>query len=49
VLEITGLDAVDGSPVFDIKPYVKGFYPLEDVLTPEWMQQIKKEVDEGNL
>ena len=44
VLEVTGLDAVDGSPVVDIKPYVNTFYPQERVLTPEWMQQIQKEV-----
>ncbi|MCD1295421.1 tRNA (N6-threonylcarbamoyladenosine(37)-N6)-methyltransferase TrmO [Methanocella sp. CWC-04] len=46
VLEVAGLDAVDGSPVIDIKPYVKESYPLEDVLTPDWMQRIQKEVRE---
>ena len=49
VLEVTGLDAVDGSPVVDIKPYVKNFYPQEEVLTPEWMQQIQREVARENL
>jgi len=48
VLQVTGLDAVDGSPVVDIKPYVKNFYPQEEVLIPDWMQRIQKEVGEGN-
>jgi len=44
VLNVTGLDAVDGSPVIDIKPYVGRFYPDVDVRVPEWMQNIQKEV-----
>ena len=42
-LFVSGLDAVDGSPVIDIKPYVGRFYP-EEVRIPDWMQQIQKEV-----
>ncbi|KQC10410.1 MAG: tRNA-Thr(GGU) m(6)t(6)A37 methyltransferase TsaA [Methanolinea sp. SDB] len=44
VLTVTGLDAVDGSPVIDIKPYVGRFYPDEDIRIPDWMQQIQREV-----
>ena len=44
VLEVTGLDAIDGSPVIDIKPYVSGFYPREGVRIPAWMQQIQDEI-----
>jgi tRNA (adenine37-N6)-methyltransferase len=47
VLQVTGLDAIDGSPVVDIKPYVKNFFPQEEVLIPEWMQRIQEEVGEG--
>ena len=43
VLEVSGLDAIDGSPVVDIKPYVKDFYPQEGVSIPEWMQQLRRE------
>mgnify|MGYP001600573583 CR=1 FL=1 len=43
VLQVTGLDAVDGSPVIDIKPYVKEFYPQKKVFIPEWMQKIQQE------
>jgi tRNA (adenine37-N6)-methyltransferase len=48
VLQVMGLDAIDGSPVIDIKPYVKNLYPQEEVLTPDWMQRIMKEVDRDN-
>jgi tRNA-Thr(GGU) m(6)t(6)A37 methyltransferase TsaA len=44
VLEVSGLDAVDESPVIDIKPYIKDTYPLEGVRIPEWMQQLQDEV-----
>jgi len=44
VLEVFGLDAVDGSPVVDIKPYVKDFCPQEGVRIPEWMQQLQEEI-----
>ncbi|MDM8524413.1 tRNA (N6-threonylcarbamoyladenosine(37)-N6)-methyltransferase TrmO [Desulfococcaceae bacterium HSG8] len=43
VLEVTGLDAVDGSPVIDVKPFHPWFYPLEDVRLPDWMEQMRKE------
>ncbi|MBN1323989.1 MAG: tRNA (N6-threonylcarbamoyladenosine(37)-N6)-methyltransferase TrmO [Methanotrichaceae archaeon] len=49
VLEVVGMDAVDGSPVVDIKPYVKGFYPQEGVKIPKWMEQLQNEVGERNL
>ncbi len=46
VLEVSGLDAVNGSPVIDIKPYVKTLYPQGDVLISAWMQQIVDEMEE---
>ena len=45
VLTVTGLDAVDGSPVVDIKPYVKAFYPQQEITIPEWMTRLLQEVD----
>jgi tRNA-Thr(GGU) m(6)t(6)A37 methyltransferase TsaA len=44
VLTVTGLDAIDGSPVIDIKPYVSEFYPREGVRIPAWMEQIQEEI-----
>jgi tRNA (Thr-GGU) A37 N-methylase len=38
VLEVKGLDAIDGGPVVDIKPYVRNFYPEDKISIPEWMQ-----------
>ncbi len=46
VLEVAGLDAVDGSPVVDIKPYVKDSHPQEGVRVPDWMEQLQKEMRE---
>lgn len=48
VLEVAGLDAIDGSPVIDIKPYVRDFFPREDIRIPGWMQQIQQEVSRSN-
>jgi tRNA (Thr-GGU) A37 N-methylase len=44
VLEVAGLDAVDGSPVIDIKPYVPAQYPKGDVRVPAWMDRLMREV-----
>jgi tRNA (adenine37-N6)-methyltransferase len=46
VLEVAGLDAVDGSPVIDIKPYVPEQFPGEDVRVPTWMARLMQEVSE---
>jgi len=39
VLVVEGLDAFDGSPVIDVKPYIPGYFPGEDVRIPSWMTQ----------
>jgi tRNA-Thr(GGU) m(6)t(6)A37 methyltransferase TsaA len=44
VLQVSDLDAVDGSPVIDIKPYVREFYPQSHIRIPEWMQKICDEM-----
>jgi len=35
-LELEGLDAIDGTPVLDIKPVLKGFLPRGDFREPDW-------------
>ncbi|MBN2733616.1 MAG: tRNA (N6-threonylcarbamoyladenosine(37)-N6)-methyltransferase TrmO [Methanomicrobiaceae archaeon] len=40
ILKVKGLDAIDKSPVVDIKPYVSEFFPRNDVSIPEWMRKI---------
>jgi tRNA-Thr(GGU) m(6)t(6)A37 methyltransferase TsaA len=37
VLKIQGLDAVDGTPVLDIKPYIPGYDSAKDVKVPYWV------------
>jgi tRNA-Thr(GGU) m(6)t(6)A37 methyltransferase TsaA len=46
ILKVADLDAVDGSPVIDIKPYVKDIYCLKDSKTPEWMSKLMEEIRE---
>ncbi|WP_293868372.1 SAM-dependent methyltransferase [uncultured Alsobacter sp.] len=39
-LVVQGLDAIDGTPVLDIKPVMTGFLPRGDVLEPAWAREI---------
>lgn len=43
VLTVKGLDAIDQSPVLDIKPYVRDFYPYNTVTMPAWMRGLINE------
>jgi tRNA (Thr-GGU) A37 N-methylase len=40
VLRVRGLDAVDGSPVLDVKPHMAGFDPRGAVREPDWAREI---------
>ncbi len=42
VVHVGGLDAIDGSPILDIKPYVKQFGPRGDVVEPLWMDELMR-------
>ncbi len=44
ILKVQGFEAVDGSPVVDIKPYVKNYYAAENPAVPEWMKKIHREL-----
>lgn len=37
---VEGLDAIDGTPVLDIKPYMREFGPRGEVRQPEWATQL---------
>ena len=39
-LYISGLDAVDGTPVLDIKPVMREFLPREPVNQPAWVSEL---------
>jgi tRNA-Thr(GGU) m(6)t(6)A37 methyltransferase TsaA len=41
-VHVSGLDAVDGTPVLDIKPWVLEFGPRGEVRQPEWMGALMK-------
>lgn len=39
-LTVSGLDAIDGSPVLDIKPYLAEFGPRGEVRQPAWTHEL---------
>ena len=39
-VSVRGLDAIDGTPVLDIKPYMHQFGPRGDVRQPRWADEI---------
>lgn len=41
-LYLEGLDAVDGTPVLDIKPWVQEFGPRGEVKQPSWISELMK-------
>ncbi len=40
VLHVAELDAVDGTPVLDIKPVMREFLPREEVHQPRWSSEL---------
>jgi len=42
-LFVEGLDAIDGTPVLDIKPVMKEFLPREKVDQPNWATELMKD------
>ncbi len=39
-IHVRGLDAVDGTPVLDVKPWMTGFAPRGDVREPPWAREL---------
>lgn len=39
-LRVAGLDAIDGTPVLDVKPFMRGFLPRGDVREPDWANEL---------
>lgn len=42
-VHVTGLDAVDGTPVLDIKPYMTEFGPVGEVRQPAWSTELMRD------
>ncbi|MFC1974642.1 tRNA (N6-threonylcarbamoyladenosine(37)-N6)-methyltransferase TrmO [Chloroflexota bacterium] len=40
ILRVEGLDAVDGTPVIDIKPYIPGIDSVTDAKVPQWTTKL---------
>jgi tRNA-Thr(GGU) m(6)t(6)A37 methyltransferase TsaA len=38
ILRVQGLDAFDGTPVVDIKPYIPGYDSVDEAQVPEWVR-----------
>jgi tRNA (Thr-GGU) A37 N-methylase len=39
-LEVAELDAIDGTPVVDIKPVMREFVPRGDIVQPAWATEL---------
>ncbi len=39
-LDVRGLDAIDGTPVLDVKPYLAEFGPRSPVHQPVWSHEL---------
>ena len=39
---VRGLDAIDGTPVLDVKPYMLEFGPRDDVRQPVWSHELMR-------
>ena len=42
-VHVEGLDAIDGTPVLDIKPYMAEFGPQGDVTQPAWATELMRD------
>ncbi len=49
ILEVVGIDAINGSPVIDVKPYVRQWYPQEGIRISQWMRRLLAEIEEDGL
>jgi tRNA (Thr-GGU) A37 N-methylase len=48
VLRVAELDAVDGTPVLDIKPVIVEFLPRTPVRQPVWSSELMRSYWDGN-
>ena len=42
-IHVLGLDAIDGTPVLDIKPYLREFGPRGEIRQPAWASELMRE------
>jgi tRNA-Thr(GGU) m(6)t(6)A37 methyltransferase TsaA len=41
-VEVEEIDAFDGTPVLDIKPFIAGHDTAPDAITPDWLEKARK-------
>jgi len=46
ILQVRGLEALDGSPILDIKTYIEISDQISNPIFPEWVHQIKRELQD---
>jgi tRNA (Thr-GGU) A37 N-methylase len=42
-VKVSGLDAIDGTPVLDIKPVMREFLPRGEIKQPDWAGELMKD------
>lgn len=42
ILEVKGLDAIDGTPILDIKPYFPAYDRVANAAIPEWAERLMR-------
>ena len=47
-LRVRGLDAIDQTPVLDIKPYMRGFAPRGTLIEPPWATELMRDYWQGS-
>ncbi|MFQ3577352.1 MAG: tRNA (N6-threonylcarbamoyladenosine(37)-N6)-methyltransferase TrmO [Cytophagales bacterium] len=43
ILKVKNLDAINGTPIIDIKPVFKEFEPHKPIIQPDWVSDLMKE------
>lgn len=46
ILRVQALEAADGSPIVDIKPYMEMVPEVDHPRFPDWLRQIRKDLDD---
>jgi tRNA-Thr(GGU) m(6)t(6)A37 methyltransferase TsaA len=49
VIFVEGLDAIDGTPVLDIKPWLAEFAPRGSVFQPSWVSELMRKYWQAQL
>jgi tRNA (adenine37-N6)-methyltransferase len=48
IITVRGLDAINGTPIIDIKPIMKEFLPKNEIKQPDWSKSLMKNYWEYN-